>query len=232
MFTSIKHPVILLPCNASPLGYNDENKLDLSTNYGFDAFNTKNNFRHKPIQILIVTKTDDVFPDDYVLNFNSIEKVQGVDDDDYYVNNKSVKYSKNDIQKILAIYPKYEDLPSISISFIKRWIKNTSTEIYVNYSQLYHPINMNNIREIKWGVIFDQKNEISCRLLDDDEYNPMVINIRPIDELVRDYCFNIHEFTGTTNYDIEDMISACLDFAMSDDVKEYWFREFNKRKQC
>jgi hypothetical protein len=232
MFITRNHPIIILPCDISPLGYNDENELDLSTNYGFDAYNTGNNFRHKPRQIVVISETDDVFVDDYILYNGSIEKIQGVDDDDFYINNKSFRYPKNNIQKIIAVFPKFEELPTLSIQFIKRWIKNQSSEICVNYCQQYHPVNMNRIREINWNILIDQNNEISCLLPNEKQENPMVVTIRPIEEIARDYCFEINDILGTTNFSIEDIISACSDFAMSDDVKDYWFREFNKRKQC
>lgn len=232
MFTSRTHQIITLPCGVSPLGYNDQNELDLSTNYGFDEYNTKNNFRHKPRQIIIVSETDDVFVDDFILYNGLIEKIQGVDDDDFFVNNKSFRYPRNNIQKIIAAFPKFENLPSISISFIKRWIKNPSSDICVNYCQQYHPINMNRLREINWVIMFEQNGEISCCLPDEENKNPMVINIRPIEEIARDYCFEINDILGTSIFNIQDVISACSDFAMSEDVKEYWFREFNKKKQC
>jgi hypothetical protein len=230
MFITRIHPIVILPCDVSSLGYNDQNELDLSTNYGFETYDIHNNFRHKPRQLIILTETDDVFLDDYILYNGLIEKIQGVDDDNFFVNNKSFRYPKNNIQKIIAIYPKFENLPSISIAFIKRWLENKTVEVCVNYCQQYNPINMNNIQD--WNIMFNQNNEISCCLPDDEQKNSMVINTRPIEEIARDYCFEINDILGTPNLTIEDVISACSDFAISDGVKEYWFREFNKKKQC
>ncbi len=124
MNTQPQYQLVLLPTKeASELGFinefNESAKIGLATEFGFDEFNGKNNFQHRPLYLYIIdTKAEIKFGDKVISSRYGKPMTFGNFENSYL----------NECKKVIASTDKSLNLPTISDSDVK-WIANEYNRI-------------------------------------------------------------------------------------------------------
>jgi hypothetical protein len=156
---------------------------------------------------------------------------------DYYISNRTNKISIYDekfplafCNKIIGSYPEldkfhgyedisgmpiYENFPTFSVEFLKTWVENPVDEIYVEYRFLRHTREEGHVEELLRSL----HDELTCTIPEKGR-GIKIINIdNPIEVAAIQYVKSHKHWSPLMR---RFYINICIEFAMSDAVKEYY----------
>ncbi len=114
----MKYNTVLKGAESSVLGYNDDHKLDLATNHGFDKYDIRNNYKHSPLHLFIISK-DFIATGDWMYNLINGEILKC---DTYNSENDRYLYKITASTDLSII--SLDGVMTISMDIIKQFIKD------------------------------------------------------------------------------------------------------------
>ena len=108
--------------------------------YAISQRNVTESFSWKPIELLLLSNEDSVKVGDLVYNFD--KKIRTIQDE-----------SSDKSCKIIAAYPKIDNLPEFRFWFVQEWSRNPVDEVDVEYGKRKKDANK---------VLISEDNFVSC----------------------------------------------------------------------